>query len=62
MTIRKVIQKELEIRDWSIYRLAKETGIYQTTLANFLIRNSQLGSDKLDTICRVLGLTLNCKK
>lgn len=45
-------------RDWSEYRLAKESGLSQSTIANLFKRNTVPSISTLESICRGFGITL----
>lgn len=58
MNIRKTIQSALHASGRSQYRLAKESGVPQSTINEFLAGKSGLNSDSLERIFRVLGIRL----
>ena len=45
-------------RDWTEYRLAKESGLPQSTISNIFNRNYQPSISSLELICRAFGITL----
>jgi transcriptional regulator with XRE-family HTH domain len=45
-------------RNWSEYRLAKESGLSQSTIANIFRRNTVPGVTTLEIICNGFGITL----
>ena len=45
-------------RDWTEYRLAKESGLSQTTISNMFYRNTIPSIPTLEIICRAFGITL----
>lgn len=45
-------------RGWSDYRLAKESGIPQSTLSNLYKRENSPTISTLEAICRAFGLSL----
>lgn len=49
------IRTLLEERGWSVYRLAQEAGVPQSTLANLFLRNNM---PTLERICQALGITM----
>ena len=50
---------ELMIRHgWSEYRLAKESGLSQSTISNMFSRNTMPSISTLEVICDAFGLTL----
>ena len=46
-------------RNWSEYRLAKEAGLAQSTIANLFQRNTVPTIYTLEAICKGLGITLS---
>ncbi len=63
MTIRQTILKELKRRAWSRYRLVKELdgAIPMSTIYDYLSGETDLGSDRVSTILKVLELTITTK-
>ena len=57
-TFREVIQKELDARGWSGYRLAKAADLPMRTVQAFLAGENEITSGRLAAICAVLGLEL----
>lgn len=55
----KRIEQLREERGWSIYRLAKEAGLSQTTLRNLFDRGTLPGIPTLEAICNGFGITLS---
>lgn len=56
-----VVKKINELRKnmgWSVYQLAKEAGITQSTIANMFYRNSTPSIETLEQICSAFNLTL----
>lgn len=49
----------LDDRGWTEYRLAKECGLSESTIANIYKRNSVPSIPTLETICRGFGITLS---
>ena len=47
-----------ESRGYSVYRLAKEAGIPQSTFMTWYAQNRYPSLDKIEAICNVLGITL----
>ena len=52
------IRELLQERGWSVYRLAQEAGVPQSTLANLFLRNNVPTLPTLERICQALGITL----
>ena len=49
----------LDERGWTEYRLAKECGLSESTIANIFRRNSVPYITTLETICNGFGITLS---
>lgn len=49
----------LEERGWTAYRLAKESGLSESTLANIFKRNTIPSIATLESICTAFGITLS---
>lgn len=45
-------------RNWTEYRLAKESGLSQSTISNMFYRNTVPSIATLETICRAFGITM----
>lgn len=58
MDTRERIRALMEERNWSEYRLAKVSGLTQSTIANIFHRDSVPSISTLEAICRALGITL----
>lgn len=58
MDIQKRIKQLMNEREWSEYRLAKETGLSQSTISNMFHRNTSPTIPTLQTICTSFGLSL----
>ena len=58
MDVKARIQRLMEERGWTIYRLAKETGVPGSTLRNMFKRNNGPSIYTLECICRGMGLSL----
>ena len=52
------IKELMKTRGWSEYRLAKESGLSQSTLANIFRRKSIPSIPTLEAICNGLGVSL----
>lgn len=57
-TIEK-IQKLLQERDWTTYRLAKATGIAYSSLNSMLLKNTQPTISTLEKICEGFNISLS---
>jgi len=47
-----------EARGWSVYRLAKEAGISQSTITNLYKRENAPTVSTLEALCSALGLSM----
>jgi transcriptional regulator with XRE-family HTH domain len=57
-----VLERIAALRDdrgWSNYKLAKATGISQTTIGHMFTRNTQPSIATLESICEGFGITLS---
>lgn len=59
MDTTKRIQKLMEERQWTEYRLVKETGLAASTIANIFHRGTTPSISTLETICGAFGISLN---
>lgn len=55
---RERIQQLMEERNWTIYRLAKESGLSQTTISNIFKRNNEPSIPTLRRLCAAFGITM----
>jgi len=53
------LRRLLEERGWTEYRLAKECGLSQSTIANIYRRNTVPSIATLEVICSGFGITLS---
>lgn len=53
------LRKLLDERGWTEYRLARASGLSDSTIKNIFKRNTQPTIDTLEAICRGLGITLS---
>lgn len=58
MDINRKIEKLRFERGWSMYELAQEAGITQSTLASMIKRGNPPKIDTLSCICEAFGVTL----
>lgn len=49
----------LRARGWTRYRLSKESGLTESTLANIFQRNAMPSLDTLERICAGFGISLS---
>ena len=59
MDVIKRIKQLAKERGWSEYRLAKETGLASSTIANIYHRDTIPGIPTLEIICKAFGITLS---
>ena len=53
------LHKLMDVRSWTMYRLAKESGLTESTIANIYRRNAIPSIDTLEKICQGFGITLS---
>ena len=58
MDVQKRIKDLMELRGWTDYRLAKESGLSHSTVTNMFNRNNAPTLPTLEAICRAFGVTL----
>lgn len=58
MDVVKKIEKLCKQQEWTEYRLAKESGIAQSTLSNLIHRGNSPSIATLDKICKAFGITI----
>ena len=58
MDVLERLDRLIKARGWSMYRLAKESGLSESTVANIYRRNAVPSIDTLEKICQGLGITL----
>ena len=59
MQVKERIEQQMAKRNWSIYRLGKESGLSQSTLAHVFREESEPTISTLTTICKAFGMTLS---
>lgn len=59
MDILNRLHELMAARGWSMYRLAKESGLTDSTIANIYRRNAIPSIDTLEKICNGFGITLS---
>lgn len=59
MDVTKRIESLMAQRRWTIYRLGKESGLSQSTLAHIFRKDSAPTIATLETICKAFGITLS---
>ena len=58
MDVQKRIKELMLERGWSAYRLAKESGLAHSTIANIFTRNNLPTLPTLEAVCNAFGITL----
>ena len=59
MDTHKKLRQLLDERGWTEYRLSKECGLSESTLANIFRRNTLPSISTLESICNGFGITLS---
>ena len=59
MDVTGKIKHILSQRGWTAYRLAKESRLSESTIANIIKRNAIPSVDTLEAICNGMGITLS---
>lgn len=59
MDVLERLQKLMDARGWSMYRLAKESGLTESTISNIYRRNAIPSIVTLELICKGFGITLS---
>ena len=59
MNINAKLRQIMDDRGWTEYRLSKECGLSESTLANIFRRNTTPSFTTLETICSAFGITLS---
>jgi len=59
MDVLERLHKLIEARGWTRYRLSKESGLTESTIANIFARNAMPSLDTLERICQGFGITLS---
>ena len=58
MDVSARIEQLMSQRNWSVYRLCKESGLAQSTLSHVFRKDSEPTISTLETICKAFGITL----
>ena len=58
MDVKERLQKLMEERGWTIYKVAKEANIPWSTVRNMFKRNTEPSIGTLEAICKGMGMTL----
>ena len=59
MNVTERIEQLMKQREWTVYRLGKESGLSQSTLAHVFRKDSEPTISTLETICDAFGVTLS---
>lgn len=59
MNVAERIERLMKQRGWSVYRLGKESGLSQSTLAHVFRKDSEPTISTLELICKAFGITLS---
>ncbi|MBQ3416217.1 MAG: helix-turn-helix transcriptional regulator [Ruminococcus sp.] len=59
MDVTEKIKQLLKQRGWSAYRLAKESDLSDSTIANIIKRNAVPSVTTLESICKGFGITMS---
>ena len=57
MDIQERLRKLMEIKGWSEYRLSKNAGLPQSTIAHLFKRNNAPTYPTIEAICKAFGIT-----
>lgn len=58
MDLQGKIRALMEARGWTVYKLAKESGVSWSTVRNMFNRNTEPTVPTLEALCKGLGITL----
>ena len=58
MNLQCKIRALMEERGWTVYRLAKESGVSWSTIRNMFDRNTEPTVPTVEALCNGLGITL----
>ena len=59
MDVHVRLRQLLDERGWTEYKLSKQCGLSESTLANIFRRNTMPSISTLEAICRGFGITLS---
>lgn len=59
MDVQDRLRQLMSARGWTMYRLARKSGLTDSTIANIFRRNAMPSIDTLDKICQGFGITLS---
>lgn len=58
MDVNAKLHKLLEAKGWTVYKLAKQSGLSESTIRNVFHRNNVPSISTLESICQAFGITL----
>ena len=58
MDTNEKLKKLLDERNWTEYRLSKNSGLSESTIANIFTRNTIPSIPTLEAVCKAFGITL----
>lgn len=59
MDVLERLHKLMDARGWTMYRLARESGLTESTISNIYRRNAIPSIVTLESICKGFGITLS---
>lgn len=59
MNVHERLKQLMDARGWTEYRLAKECGLSESTIANIFRRNTMPSITTLEALCQGFGITLS---
>lgn len=59
---RQTIKREMTRRDWSAYRLGRESGVPIRTVQQYVSGGCDLLAERVELLCKALGLELRATR
>lgn len=59
---RETIKREMTRREWSAYRLGQESGVPIRTVQQYVSGGCDLLAERVELLCKALGLELRTKQ
>ena len=59
MNVLERLEVLMKQQGWTVYRLAKESGLSQSTLSHVFRKDSEPTISTLETLCRTFGITMS---